>query len=147
MSVVQFSLTHSLCPPSLSQVSLERQRKQQEKTVAQQAKREQLKRLHRAQVLSHSTARALLCHIAYLTYRKSSNIGPVLYLTQEHHGPGLFWKEAKFRDRPLFLLEENRLPVEWIKTRFCVYRESSKCENQVRGDWHDQATVAMAWIR
>lgn len=33
------------------QVSAERQLQKQEKTVAQQAKREQLKRLHRAQVL------------------------------------------------------------------------------------------------
>lgn len=40
---------------SLCQLCPERQRRKQEKTIAQQAKREQLKRLHRAQVLlSHS---------------------------------------------------------------------------------------------
>lgn len=45
-----WSVLYSLC-----QLCPERQRRKQEKTIAQQAKREQLKRLHRAQVLlSHS---------------------------------------------------------------------------------------------
>ncbi|XP_059916953.1 F-actin-monooxygenase mical2b isoform X5 [Gadus macrocephalus] len=39
------------CQSANQKVSLERQRKQQEKTVAQHAKREQLKRLHRAQAI------------------------------------------------------------------------------------------------
>ena len=29
--------------------------------------------------------------------------------------------EARIRGRPLFLFEQNGLPVELIKTRFCVY--------------------------
>ena len=31
-------------------------------------------------------------------YRKSSNIGPGLYFTQAHRGPGLYWKEVEIRD-------------------------------------------------
>ena len=40
-------------------------------------------------------------------YRIYSNIGPVLYLTPVHRGPGLYCKEANIRDRPLFPFEEN----------------------------------------
>ena len=45
-------------------------------------------------------------------------------MTQAHRGPGLYWKEGSIRDRPLFRFEEHGLPVELIKTRFCVYRGS-----------------------
>ena len=47
-----------------------------------------------------------------MQYRICSNIGLVLYLTQAHRGPGLYWKEANIRDMPLFRFEENGLPVE-----------------------------------
>ena len=59
-------------------------------------------------------------HIIY-KYCICSNIGSVLYLTEAHRGPGLYWKEANFRDRPLFLFEENGLPVELIKHDLIPY--------------------------
>ena len=33
------------------------------------------------------------------------------YLTPVIRGPGLYWKQADIRDRPLFRFEENGLPV------------------------------------
>ena len=34
------------------------------------------------------------CISQYIEYRICSNIGPVLYLTPVHRGPGLYWKEV-----------------------------------------------------
>ena len=60
-------------------------------------------------------------------YRKCSNIGPDLYLTPAHRGPGLYRKEVNIRD--------SRAGEAWASEDRTIIGREGGAGKEERKDW------------